>query len=204
MMMQAHPGFPAAAHTATPSNSQVASMRGGGTPSKLRKTNPMHSAGAALYAQSDGRPAQAGHSGSTVPASVAASSILTSVVANYVINAVPVLMHNVFGPLTHDHVAQMLPTLVSSSGLVAVYQGTEIETSDKRKALELLELTKKKYPNIIIPTELQDSVKNDMPQARCEPRICCMEGQRVLPLPNSIAMTRLGYLASVVTFVTIQ
>lgn len=99
--------------------------------------------------------------------SSAAGSILTSVIANYVITAVPVLMQTVFGQLTHDQVAQLLPALACSSGLVAVLSEDPSENSvDSRTALQLLALSQKRYPTMNIPADLGEAVEQDKHHAR--------------------------------------
>lgn len=99
--------------------------------------------------------------------SCAAGSILTSIVANYVITAVPVLMQTVFGQLTHDQVAQLLPVLACSSGIVAVLSGQPPrDSADSRTASQLLEVSEKRHPTMTIPADLAEAIEHDTHHAR--------------------------------------
>lgn len=98
--------------------------------------------------------------------SCAAGSILTSVVANYVITSIPELMYTVCGQLTYDQVAQLLPALACSSGLVAVLSGEPATIGDGRAAPFLLEICQKRYPNMKIPADLSAAIDQDTHHAR--------------------------------------
>ena len=60
------------------------------------------------------------------------------------------------GQLTFDQIAQLLPALACSSGLLAVLAGEPQGAQDGRTAAELLGESQRRYPSMNVPADLAE------------------------------------------------